>query len=134
MALREFHWLLGLYVMGGYFLLALWAAAVHFRRTALGRGFWPVLSALQVLALVQVAASVALYGAGHRAVTGLHYLYGILAAASLVVQRGYMPGGFLRPGGGREGRWAREAYVFLLVTLVTALLYLRAFLTGRFGM
>lgn len=114
--------------------LALWAAAVTFRKQrTLPRTFWAILLLSLVVLAVQVAAGITLAAGGSRPKTALHFLYGVLVTGTALVQFGIRPGGFLRTAIAKDPTTFRESRLLALVCLTQAALIVRAYTTGAFG-
>jgi hypothetical protein len=75
--MRVVHLWLGASIVAGFGLLFLWGVATWVFRRGPGRGFWWLLTYVQVSLVVQLAAGLLLLAAGGRQ-QWLHYVYGIV--------------------------------------------------------
>ncbi len=117
----------------GNALLAAWAFAADLRRVrTLSRAFW-VAVLLVAVVVIQMAAGLLLAVGGARPKTSLHFLYGVLVAATAVAQFGLRPGGFLRAAVMHNTPEFREPRWLALICLTQLALILRAYMTGMLG-
>jgi hypothetical protein len=75
-----FHRWLGISIVAGFGLLFLWGLGTWLLRRGPGRGFWWLLTFVQVSLLAQLAAGLVLVVAG-GGMPWLHYVYGIVFPA-----------------------------------------------------
>lgn len=87
------HAAIGFAIVGGWFLLFGWGLVSFLVKREPRPWYWRLLGLLQLLLLLQLLAGTILLFAGHRADSFLHYLYGavfpaIVLVATHVVARG----------------------------------------------
>jgi hypothetical protein len=81
----EIHAVIGYAVVGGWFLLFAWGVVAFVSRREPNEWFWRALAVLQVLLALQLVAGVVLLSLGHRADALLHYAYGVVFPAVVLV-------------------------------------------------
>ncbi len=83
--MQQFHRIEGFAIVVGWLVLFAWGVVLWVARRDAGRGYWGLLTLLQVLLGVQLVAGLVLLATGGRRPL-LHYLYGaVLPAIVLVV-------------------------------------------------
>ena len=80
-----FHLGIGYAIVGGGLAHLVWALVSFIRRREPAPWWWRLLAVLQVLLLVQLAAGAILLALGHRADSLLHYFYGVVFPAIVLV-------------------------------------------------
>jgi len=116
------HAAIGFVIVGGWFLLFVFGLGAWILRREPGRPFWRLLAILQVLLVIQLIAGSVLLAAGHRADSLLHYLYGVVFPAIVLVVAHV----FGRGMENEEDTWK----VFAVASFVLFGLTLRALTTG----
>jgi hypothetical protein len=116
------HAAIGFVIVGGWFLLFVFGLGAWILRREPGRPFWRLLAILQVLLVVQLIAGSVLLAAGHRADSLLHYLYGVVFPAIVLVVAHV----FGRGMENEEDTWK----VFAVASFIIFGLTLRALTTG----
>jgi len=116
------HAAIGFVIVGGWFLLFVFGLGAWILRREPGRPFWRLLAILQVLLVIQLIAGSVLLAAGHRADSLLHYLYGVVFPAIVLVVAHV----FGRGMENEEDTWK----VFAVASFVIFGLTLRALTTG----
>ncbi len=81
----QIHAVIGFAIAGGWFVLFGWGMVAFIIRREPNRWFWGLLALLQVLLILQLVAGVVLLALGHRADSFLHYLYGAVFPAIVLV-------------------------------------------------
>jgi hypothetical protein len=79
------HAAIGFAVVAGWFVLFGWGLVGFIRKREPTPRFWRLLGLLQALLVLQLLAGVTLLLLGHRADSFLHYLYGALFPAIVLV-------------------------------------------------
>ncbi|MCL6563066.1 MAG: hypothetical protein K6U87_08670 [Firmicutes bacterium] len=94
---------------------------------------WQFQGILQVAVLIQAALGVALWETGPHPQDRLHFLYGVVLALIVLVERSLLPQGRLRAV--LEMDWGRfsERWTFFSLNLLSWLLVGRAITTGIWG-
>ncbi len=90
------HRLEGLVIVVGWGVLLLWGLVLFIRKRDAGRGYWTLLTVLQVLLGLQLVAGAVLLGLGYRRPL-LHYLYGAVFPALVLVVAHVMTRGLEKP-------------------------------------
>ena len=116
------HAAIGFVIVGGWFLLFVFGLGAWILRREPGRPFWRLLAILQVLLVIQLIAGSVLLAAGHWADSLLHYLYGVVFPAIVLVVAHV----FGRGMENEEDTWK----VFAVASFVIFGLTLRALTTG----
>ena len=75
--MASFHKFEGFVIVGGWLLLLLWGCVLFVLKRDANRGYWGLLTVLQVLLGVQLLAGLVLLFAGGRPPL-LHYAYGVV--------------------------------------------------------
>ncbi len=81
----KLHAVIGFAIVSGWFVLFAWGAGAFVVKREPNPWFWRLLALLQVLLIVQFVAGGILLLSGHRADSFLHYLYGALFPAIVLV-------------------------------------------------
>jgi hypothetical protein len=81
----EVHAFIGFGLVGGWFLLLAWGVGAIVIRREPNRWFWRLLAVLQVLLILQLLAGIVLLALGRRADSLLHYGYGVVFPAIVLV-------------------------------------------------
>jgi heme A synthase len=81
--METFHRVEGFAIVGGWGLLLLWGIVLFVIRKDASRPYWWLLTALQVLIVVQLLAGLILFAMGGRPPL-LHYFYGVVFPALLL--------------------------------------------------
>jgi TRAP-type C4-dicarboxylate transport system permease small subunit len=113
------HHILGGVLIAVCALVALWGGLVYWRRRGAGELLAHGLALAQTLLVAQVGLGLLLLSDDRRAPDDLHYVYGSLALAAVLVPWFYAP-----PEGPRRLLWFSGA------TLLGGALATRAYLTG----
>jgi hypothetical protein len=113
------HETLGAVLIGVCALVALWGGIVYWRRRGAGHLLAHGLALAQTLLVAQVGLGLLLLSDDRRAPDDLHYVYGSLALAAVLVPWFYAPA---------EG--PRRLLWFSGATLLGGALAVRAFMTG----
>jgi hypothetical protein len=79
------HKFIGYAVVGLAAILPLWGLVALIVKREPNRWFWRVLAGLQVVLVLQVVAGIALLAAGHHLPSTLHFLYGSVFPAIVLV-------------------------------------------------
>ena len=79
------HAAIGFAIVGGWAVLFLWGLGAFIVKREPNQWFWRMLAVLQVLLILQLVAGVTLLALGHRADSLLHYGYGALFPAIVLV-------------------------------------------------
>jgi hypothetical protein len=90
------HRVMGFAVVGGWGLLFLWGLVLFIAKRDAGRLYWGLVTALQVLLGLQLAAGLWLLASGGRPPL-LHYAYGVLFPALLLVVAHVLTRGVTKP-------------------------------------
>jgi hypothetical protein len=85
------HEVVGLCVLVAAAAATIWGAAVYFRRREPGRLLGHVIAVVQTLLIAQVGLGLLLVSDGRKAADDLHYVYGTLALAAVLVPWMYAP-------------------------------------------
>lgn len=115
--------------LAGNLFLALAAGAHAAFRRPLPSWFWRLAVVVAAIVALQVVLGVAALASGMFPRRGLHLLYGVLVAATAVIQIGLRPGGFLRRRYA-DALATGEARILGLVCLTAFALVARAWMTG----
>jgi hypothetical protein len=91
-----FHKAIGIAIVSGWGLLLLWGAVLFATKRDAGRFYWGLLTVLQVLLAVQLAAGLFLLFSGDRRPL-LHYLYGAVFPAIVLGVAHYFTRGLSKP-------------------------------------
>lgn len=87
--MTEAHRYIAFAIPTGWALLALWALVAFIRNKPPANGFWTLLGGLQVVLGIQAIVGAVLFVMGHRpgsnGPTWLHYAYGALFPAAVLV-------------------------------------------------
>jgi hypothetical protein len=116
------HLAIGSAIVGGWLVMFLVGLGSWILRREPNRLFWGLLAGLQVLLGVQLIAGLVLLGMGGRADSWLHYLYGIVFPAIVLVVAHVLGRGMTN----EEDTWK----VFAVASFVIFGLTLRALTTG----
>jgi hypothetical protein len=79
------HAVIGFAIVAGWVVMFLWGLIAFIIKREPNPWFWRLLAVLQVLLIVQLAAGLALLALGNRADSFLHYLYGVVFPAIVLV-------------------------------------------------
>ncbi len=79
------HLVIGAAIVGGWLALMLWGLVAFIIKREPNPWFWRLLALLQGLLILQLAAGLVLLALGRRADSWLHYLYGALFPAIVLV-------------------------------------------------
>jgi hypothetical protein len=79
------HAVIGFLIVGGWLAFFLWGLIAFIVKREPNPWFWRLLAVLQVLLVVQLAAGLVLLAVGNRADSFLHYLYGVVFPAIVLV-------------------------------------------------
>jgi hypothetical protein len=79
------HAAVGFVIVGGWFALFAWGAVWFARKREPNLWYWRLLAVLQVLLALQLAAGLTLLALGNRADSLLHYFYGVVFPAIVLV-------------------------------------------------
>jgi hypothetical protein len=79
------HAAIGFAIVGGWGAMFLWGVIAFLVKREPNKWFWRLLAALQALLLAQLAAGLLLLALGNRADGLLHYLYGVVFPAIVLV-------------------------------------------------
>jgi hypothetical protein len=79
------HAYIGYVIVGGWGLLFLWGLGAFIVKREPNQWFWRLLAALQVILIVQLIVGVILWASGHRLPSFLHFAYGVLFPAIVLV-------------------------------------------------
>lgn len=120
----QVHKLAGFLVVAVFAVGWIWGLAAWVTKRGPGERFWTWVTAAQVLSGLQALVGIVVYALGYRALTLLHYAYGLfpiaaLVAAHLVARRPDF----------RERPWIPFAWVAFICFGLT----LRAVMTGLSG-
>jgi hypothetical protein len=84
-AVCEVHAVIGFAIVAGWFVLFAWGVVSFVRKREPNEWFWRLLAALQVLLALQLIAGIVLLSLGNRADSILHYAYGVVFPAIVLV-------------------------------------------------
>jgi hypothetical protein len=118
----DVHAAIGFGIVAGWFVMWLWGLIAALLKREPDQWFWRILALLQVLLVIQLAAGVILLAMGHRADSFLHYLYGAVFPAIVLVIAHVLGRGLER----EEDAWK----VFAIAAFFIFGLTLRALTTG----
>jgi hypothetical protein len=79
------HAYIGFAIVGGWALLFLWGLGAFIVKREPNQWFWRALAVLQVGIIVQLVVGVTLLGTGHHLPSFLHFAYGVLFPAIVLV-------------------------------------------------
>ena len=79
------HLVIGGAIVGGWFALMLWGLVAFIIKREPNQWFWRIVALLQGLLILQLAAGLILLAMGRRADSWLHYLYGAVFPAIILV-------------------------------------------------
>ena len=79
------HAVIGFAIVAGWFAMFLWGLIAFIVKREPNPWFWRLLAVLQVLLVVQLGAGLLLLALGNRAEGLLHYLYGVVFPAVVLV-------------------------------------------------
>jgi hypothetical protein len=79
------HAAIGFVIVAGWFAMFLWGLLAFIFKREPNPWFWKLLAVLQVLLVVQLVAGLVLLALGNRADSFLHYLYGVVFPAIVLV-------------------------------------------------
>jgi len=116
------HAAIGFVIVAGWFVQFGFGLAAWIVRREPGRLFWRLLAVLQVLLLIQLIAGLVVLGTGKRADSWLHYLYGVVFPAIVLVVAHVLGRGMAN----EEDTWK----VFAVASFIIFGLTLRALTTG----
>ena len=120
----QVHKLAGFFVVAVFAVGWIWGLAAWVTKRGPGERFWTWVSVAQVLSGLQAIVGIVVFISGYRALTWLHYAYGLFPIAALV-------GAHLvaRRPDFRERPWVPFAWVAFICFGLT----LRAVMTGLAG-
>jgi len=118
----EVHAAIGFAIVGGWAVLFSWGLGSFIVKREPNEWFWRLLAVLQVLLILQLLAGTILLALGHRADLLLHYFYGALFPAIVLV----IAHVFARDMEVESDRWK----VFAVASFFIFGLTLRALTTG----
>jgi hypothetical protein len=79
------HKLVGYVIVGGWGLFFLWGLVFFLIKREPNQWYWRLLAALQAVLILQLAVGLTLLGLGHRLPSALHFFYGSVFPAVVLV-------------------------------------------------